>query len=293
MSPFVIIFPLISAAIYAVGAMLVKRAMESGIGPWRTTFACNLAMALVQQPCWIFATQPFAWNHAAHAMLAGTTFFIGQVFTFLALNRGDVSVATPVLGTKVIFVAGLTIAMLGDRVQPSWWVAVILTVVGTALLSYNPKSHPRHVALSIGFGLIAASSFALTDILVQKWARLWSFGNFVPVMFATVGVLSFSFVPLFSGKLLALPARTWRWLAPGATLLAVQALGMAFAISTYGHATVVNIAYNSRGMWTILLVWTVGHWFGNTERDQGHGVMARRLVGAALLVTAIALVSLK
>ncbi len=292
MSPAVIFIPLTTALFYALGALAVKRALDSGIGPWRTAFVCNLAMALVLQPCWLLASQPFAWPHAAHAMIAGAIFFVGQIFTFLALNRGDVSVATPVLGTKVVFVAGLTMVLLGDRVAAVWWVAVFLTVIGTALLSYDPKAHPRHLALSLGCGFAAAASYAFTDILVQKWAPLWSFGNFAPTMFATVGVLALAFVPMFSGNIFALPARTWRWLAPGALLLALQALGMAFVIAQYGHATVVNIAYNSRGMWTIAIVWSVGHHFGNTEREQGHGVMARRLGGAVLLVAAIVLVSI-
>ncbi len=291
MSPLCIILPLCSALLYAVAALLLKRALDTGAGPWRAAFVSNMAMMLVQQPFWLLATKPFAWTGVAQAALAGSAFFAGQFFTFLALNRGDVSVATPVLGTKVIFVAALTVLLVGDRLRASWWIAVVLTALGTVLLGWQPRVHPRHVALSIGCGLGAAFSFSLTDILVQKWAPRWGFGNFAPTMFATLGVLSLAYVPFFSKRLRDMPAKTWRWLAPGALLLAVQALGVVFAIASYGHATVVNIAYNSRGMWSIVLVWTVGHWFRNAEREQGHGVMGLRLAAASMLVAAIVLVS--
>jgi hypothetical protein len=77
----------------------------------------------------------------------------------------------------------------------------------------------------------------------------------------------------------------------GAALLAVQALGLAFALTTYGEATRVNIAYNSRGLWSVMLIWVFGHWFRNTEREAGTQTMLRRLAGASLLVTAIFIAS--
>gem|GEM_PF-4668141 len=40
------------------------------------------------------------WQPAVTALL----FFVAQVLVFLAITRGDVSVAAPVLGAKVIFV---------------------------------------------------------------------------------------------------------------------------------------------------------------------------------------------
>jgi len=73
--------------------------------------------------------------------------------------------------------------------------------------------------------------------------------------------------------------------------LAVQALGLAFALSTFGEATKMNIAYNSRGLWSVVLIWAFGHWFGNTEREGGTRRMLRRLAGATLLVAAILIAS--
>jgi len=70
----------------------------------------------------------------------------------------------------------------------------------------------------------------------------------------------------------------------------VQASGVAWGIVNLG-ATTTNVLYNSRGVWSVVLVWWVGHWFGNTERARGPGVMLRRLAGSLLLLSAILLLT--
>ncbi len=290
MLPGQILIPLITAFLYALAVIFLKRALADGAGRWRVTFACNLVMAVGYQACWAVHTQPFSAIGAMHAALAGSTFFAGQIFTFLALNRGDVSVVTPILGTKVIWVAWFSVLLVGRAHPPLIWIAVFLTALGAAILGYQPGKHPRHVALSIATGLATAGSFALTDVLVMMYAPVWGFGSFVPAMFLVVGVLSLGFIPMIKAEGWAsgwAPA----WLGPGAALLAAQALWMAFAISTFGHVTTINIAYSSRGLWSIVLVWAFGHWFGNTERERGTPAMLLRLAGASLLVTAIFIAS--
>jgi drug/metabolite transporter (DMT)-like permease len=283
----ILIIPLTAAFLYAVAAILLKRALADGVGRWRVTFACNLVMALGYQVCWVAHTQPFNASGAAHAALAGCTFFAGQAFTFLALNRGDVSVVTPILGTKVIWVAAFTMLLAGHGHPPHVWAAVFMTAIGAAILGYQPGVHPRRVALSVGAAVATSGSFGLTDVLVQKYAPEWGFGSFVPAMFLTVGILSLVFIPLLWDGSGWAPG----WLGPGAAVLAVQALGLAFALSTFGEATRINIAYNSRGLWSVVLIWAFGHWFGNTEREGGTRQMLRRLAGAALLVVAIFIAS--
>ncbi len=286
MLPGQIIFPLVTALLYALATIFLKRALQDGAGPWRATFICNMVMAIGYQACWVMRTQPFSGIGMTHAIIAGCIFFAGQIFTFLALIRGDVSVATPILGTKVIWVAGLSYLLAGHAVSPHIWLAVFLTAVGTATLGFQPGTHPRRVALSIGLALATALSFAMTDVMVLKYAPEWGFGSFIPAMFLVVGVLSLGLLPLLKG-----PTWAGMWLGPGALLLAVQALGNAFAIATFGHVTTINIVYNSRGLWSILLIWVFGHWFGNTERDRGTPTMLLRLGGAGLLVTAIFIAS--
>jgi drug/metabolite transporter (DMT)-like permease len=281
--PVLILIPLVSALLYAVAAILLKGALAQGVQRWRVTFVCNMVMALGYQVCWVVHTQPFSVPGAGYAAIAACTFFAGQVFTFLALSRGDVSVVTPILGTKVIWVAAFSTLLAGRHLSPQLWAAVFATALGTAILGYQRGKHPRRVALSVGAALATSGSFGLTDVLVQKYGSQWGFGSFVPAMFLGVGILSLGFLPLLKGGGGWAPVQ----LGVGSVLLAVQALGLAFALSTYGEATRVNIAYNSRGLWTVVLIWAFGHWFGNREREAGTRTMLQRLAGAGLLVVAI------
>ncbi len=286
-----VVIPLLSGLGYAMAALFLKRATEGGTGPWRAAFIVNCVQALAFAPFWLLGGGEITWERIGHAVIAGFTFFIGQIFTFFALSRGDVSVTTPVLGTKVILVALFTVTIVRQPLPAIWWSAVFLTALATALLGggKRPSDRSAYIA-SIVFGLPAAAAFALTDVFCQMWAPAFGFGHFSPIMFLAVAVFSVTLVPFFHAPLHAIASPNWKWLIGGAVLIAIQASGVAFSIIRYGNATTTNILYNTRAVWSVLLVWSIGHWFANTERDQGHGVMGRRLIGSALLLLAIVLV---
>ncbi len=277
--------PLISAFLYAVAALCLKRGTEGGVGPWRVGFVCNVLQALGFAPCW-FLGGNLTEAGFLHAAICGVCFFCGQVLTFLALSRGDVSLTTPVMGSKVLFVALIAGLSGGEQLTRGVWGGAILTTLATVLMGggHSGGSKPGVVAASFGFGFAAALAFALTDVLVQWWAPAVGFGHFAPIMFGTVAVLSVFLVPFFRGGLGGL---AWGWVGGGALLLTVQAAGVAYAIIAYGSATLTNVLYNSRGIWSVVLVWAVGHWFANRENQVGRGIMARRLAGALLLLSAI------
>jgi drug/metabolite transporter (DMT)-like permease len=133
--------------------------------------------------------------------------------------------------------------------------------------------------------------FALADVLVQKWVTAQSFPRFVPVMCGAIAVMSLVLVPFFRESLWAIPKPIWWYLVWGSCVLAGQALLMLFVLSRYGHATAVNILYSTRGIWSVLLVWILGHWMAtHEEQAAGHKTMALRLVGASVLLVAVILV---
>jgi drug/metabolite transporter (DMT)-like permease len=285
--PLATILPLCAALGYAFAALMLKRATGRGAGPWRVTFITNWAAAAVFSPWWFAPHLPFTWSNLMHAIACGITFFIGQIFTFLALSRGDVSVATPVLGTKVIFVAIFAIAWAGEKLNGGMWLAAFLTAIATMLLGGRSASHAHHFGKSLFYGFSAAASFALTDVLQQRWVQQWGFGPFAASMFLTIAVLSFGLIPVFSAPLRDLAAASWRWALAGGLALSLQATGMAYSIATFHEVTTTNILYNTRGIWSVVLVWVIGHWFENAEREQGTSIMLRRLFAAMLLLVAV------
>jgi drug/metabolite transporter (DMT)-like permease len=285
------LIPLGSALGYAFAALMLKRATE-GAGPWRVNFSTNWVQAILFSLFWLLPVEHAATSsNVTHAVISGTIFFCGQIFTFLALSRGDVSVATPVLGSKVVFVALFSAAVGSEKIEPTTWLAVLLTAGATVLLGFSHANADRDAILrSLIYGFTAAAFYAWTDITQQRWVHQWGFTHYVATLFLTVAVLSLTLIPLLRNDGRDVPASSWRWILTGGCTLAVQACGIAWSIVTIG-ATSTNVLYNSRGLWSVILVWTVGSWFGNAERSRGRAVMFRRLGGSLLLLAAILLIA--
>lgn len=288
--PFHLLFPLASSFSYVLAVLLVKRASAFGVGLWRTTFIANVAMAVCFLPL-LFLGGPgqppgMLWQPA----LASFLFFSGQIATFLALE-GDVSIATPVLGLKILLVALFSAVLLADPIPLKWWVAAFLSTLAIVMLNFGSSRVPhRRIGATAIWAALAAGAYALTDVLVQKWAPAWGPGIFLPIMFGSLAIYSLGIIPRFQAPLTAIPRATWPWLLPGAILLAIQAASVAYALAAYGDATVVNIVYSSRGLWSVVAVWFIGHWFGNEERALPAGLLRNRLVGAILMLAAIGLI---
>jgi len=217
-------------------------------------------------------------------------FFTAQTLMFLAITRGDVSVATPVMGTKVLIVAFLSLIVLPGPVPLRWWIAAFLSTAGVYFLSRGDGKARRNALEALLFAGGAAACFSMNDVLVQKWVPAWGVGRFLPLMFSGVALMSFLFVPLFHAPLREIPRGGRSWVAAGAFLLGVQAVGILFAIGRFGDATAVNIVYSIRGMLSVILVWMVGHWFLNEEQKLGRGVLVQRFIGSTLMVSAVVLV---
>ncbi len=317
------LMPLGSALGYVVAVLLVKRASAHGVGLWRTAFVSNLAMGLCFAPLWALggAEPEFArlWQPLAFAAL----FFAGQVFTFAAL-AGDVSLATPVLGLKIIFVAGASAWLLDDAVRPAWWIAAVLATVAVGLLQSTPRGTPatataggaraasgtrtraaegagdprpggaggrQTAGRTIVYAALAALAFAFSDVLVQRFVPAWGAGRFLPLGFGCVAFFSLGLIPLFQAPLRRVPSAAWRWLAPGSILLALQAASMAYTLGTHGRATVANILYSTRGLWSVLAVGLLGAWLGTADEQKlPRAIFRRRLLGSGLLLAAVALV---
>jgi drug/metabolite transporter (DMT)-like permease len=281
--------PLASSLVYVAAVLLVKRSAAYGVGLWRTTFVSNVTMGVCFAPLWLLGGPGQPITAYWQPVLGGALFFLGQIFTFMALQRGDVSVATPVLGLKVVLVVFFSVLLLTGAVPFTVWLAAGLSTLGITLLSRGGRQAHHAVGRTIFQAAVAAASFAASDVLVQKWTPAWGVGRFLPLMFGVVMVLSAGFVPFFSAPLRQVPRAAWPWLLGGAVALAVQAANMAVTLGVFGDATTVNIVYASRGLWSVLAVWLVGHWFRNEEGSLDAAILRSRLMGAGLMLAAIAL----
>jgi drug/metabolite transporter (DMT)-like permease len=299
--------PLIAAVLYVIGALLLKRASDLGADVWRTTRIINYTTAAVAVPLWLLGGTIPASTLWWQPPVAGLLFFAGQVFTLLALSKGDVSVATPVLGVKILLVALLSVVLTGDPIGARLWTAAGLSSVAIALLNLDrghrflirgplPPGDAR-VGRTIVLAGLGAASYACFDVLVQKFSPAWGTGRIVPLAMASAAVYSIPLRRFDRAKARVHQAsdggRAYTpWLAAGAVCFAVQGLTFISTISIYRQATSANVLYSSRGLWSVVAVWGIGHWFTNREQHLGARVLVWRFIGAILLMAAIVMVLL-
>jgi drug/metabolite transporter (DMT)-like permease len=287
-----VLIPLACAILYPIGTLLMKRAIDKGADMPSTLIANFWGMALVFALAFPLESRPIPWELAWQPLLIGLTSFGGQGCAILAFASGDLTVATPALGSKVLMVALLTEALLGLSVPLPWWIAASLSFAAVFFLQAGAPHLRRGTLRALVFSLLAAAFFALGDVLIQKWAPRWGAFHFLPPMALATAVYSLALVPRLRAAPWALPAGGFQWLAAGSLVLGLQSLLLTAVIGAYGQVTLVNIVFSSRGLWNFVLIWFAGHWFRNTERAAGGAVMARRLVGAGLMFAAIVIVSL-
>ncbi len=281
--------PFASSLLYVTAALFLRQAAREGAGPWRTGFICNTVAAGL-----FLGLLPFGGQWPGLALIwqpfVVACFFVsGQILTFFALEKGDVSVATPVMGCKLIIVAFLAATLTTEVVTASLWCAAILSTLGIAFLNRGPSQKHRYVLRTILLAFLAGASYAFFDVLIMKWAPAWGAGRFLPTAMLMAGILSLGFVPLFRQPLTQLPRPAIRPLFLGAFFMAMQAIILVSGLAIFGDATAMNVIYSLRGLWSVAAVWFIGHWFANDEREVGAITMRWRLLGAMCLSAAVVL----
>ena len=216
--------------------------------------------------------------------IVGGLFVAGQTFVVLAVMYGDVSIAAPVMGVKVLIVPAASRFFFDEELSMRVWIAAAIAVAGIVFVQTRDTSvrHSRIVA-SVSFALLAACAMTLFDLLIQQWAPVWGAGYFLPIAISCAAFFSLAFLPLADR-----PADLWRLgvmpsLAAGVFLMAAQALGMTITLGLFGDATRVNIVYSLRGLWGVLFTWILVHQVKASGSGPNHRTMVMRLIGAILI----------
>lgn len=228
------------------------------------------------------------WFMVWQPAVIGALFIAGQLFTFLAVARGDVSIAAPVLGVKVLIVPAAATFFIEEELSTRVWIAAAVAVTGIAFVQTQDSAvHRSRILASVGYALIAACSMSLFDLLIQRWAPAWGAGYFLPIALASAALLSLAFLPLANLPSDLRRPDVLRPLALGSLLMTLQAIGMTVTLGLFGDATRVNIVYSLRGLWGVLLTWALVHNLGNTASGPSHRTMVMRLVGAILIAISV------
>ncbi len=282
-----------AALLSAIGALFTKRAFQGGLGAYYGILVGNWIFLLIISPTWFLLSPEVSikqWWWLP--IVTGVVLTAGVYTNYFALHRGDVSVATPLLGLKTFFVAAISALVLRDQIPIAWWIASLLCMGALALFAYkNPQHSSSNARDTILLSILSAFCFALIDILIQEYAQ--RFGFFHLMVLAQLVVCGFSTVLVLFLK----PSRgtlnreTISWLAIGTLFIASGFMVLSGTIAYYKTATALNVIFSIRGLFSVILVWTIGPLLDNQERKAGSRVLMFRLVGAGLLLLAILLLS--
>lgn len=285
-----LLLPLLAALAFALGAMVYKRAYQEGAGLAHLAVVNNVILGVIFLPLLGLERQPLPWHDWVLPVLTALTWAIGHLLNVVSLRLGDVSLATPLLGAKVIFVALIGWFVFGQKLSAPQWFSAALATAGVVTMGLTDFRPGRRAGLTTVTALGCALSFALTDTMIQAWGPRFGVWGFLALVFASVGAISVLLMPYFGMSSLRAPWKAWRWILVGAVLSGIQAIIITGTIAVWRDAAGVNVVYATRGLWSIALVWTAGHWLKNTERHTtGPRVMAQRLAGAALIVGGVVL----
>ncbi len=291
--PLHLLFPLFSSVVFVLGMLWVKRAISAGASPWTSTFLSNFWLAGTWALLGVArgAVLPVeAWGEAA---LVGVAFVCGQLFSFLAFQHGDVSVATPVFGVKVIAVAAILALVSDEPIGGRIWVGALLATLGIGVIqagggrSGKEKLSAWRTTSTILLALASATSLSLFDVGLQLWGRRWGTAAFLPVTFIAAGLLSCGFLPWSDRPRRLRELGIVTPLVVGTLLIAVQAMSMSYSLGRFGDATRINIVYALRGLWAVGLPWLLARALATAEAKVGSKVMLLRLAGALLLTASV------
>ena len=288
--PIHLLFPLFSSFVFVIAMLIAKQAIDRGARPWTGTFLANIWLAVLFSLIAFLRGKLVPWEAWPGASLTGVCFVFGQLFTFLAFRFGDVSVATPVFGVKILIVAVLSAFAAELQIPVPVWIAALLATAGIILVQVTGstgRADRRRQALSVLLAFLAALSLSLFDVTLQSWAAAWDKLAYLTAVFVSCAVVSLIFVPWIDrpASLIRLGVH-WKLLV-ATLLMSIQATSMSYVLSTYGDATRVNVVYALRGLWGVILAWGLAKFFANSESKLSARTMQLRLAGASLLTFAV------
>lgn len=281
-----LLLPLLASLLFVGGMIFTKHASIAGIGPPTIMFATNITAAGLFSFLWLLGGEDVSidlwWQPVAIASL----YLVGLSFTFLAIEMGDVSIAAPVFGIKVVLVAFLLTVVDAVPLDGSIWFAACLATVGIGLIQWTGQGERHHVWMTVLYACISSGAFAAFDVLVQRWAPQWGAGRLLPVIYWTIGASSLLLLPWVQWSEMR-RVEIQKLVLPSALLVSLQAICIVAAVGVFGDAARVNVIYALRGLWGVVLAWWAARIWGGREAHLNWSTLFTRFLGAAVLTVAV------
>ncbi|MCC6579128.1 MAG: EamA family transporter [Phycisphaeraceae bacterium] len=224
------------------------------------------------------------------SLLGNAGFYIvGQMGLFIALRHTQPSRVSPMLGLKVLVLAGLTVGLLHDTLTGWQWAGAALCAAAAWALNGTGGSIPRKAlaALSMTIAGYSLSDFCIRLFIDSMAAtpRLQAGMICVFACYVVSGVSGVAMLPWFGSRRLA----DWRDAVPFAVawFISMCLLYVCFALLGIVFG---NIMQSTRGLISIgmgAMLAHLGH--HHLEQKLPRGVLVGRLIAAVLMTLAVGL----
>ncbi|HAV12605.1 MAG TPA: hypothetical protein DCX06_03775 [Opitutae bacterium] len=271
---------------YAVAAVFSKQALSRGAGILRLSFLVNLLFLPIFGVLLLEHEGAVPWELIHLPALTGVMFFVGQLFTFAAIRFGDVSLQTPMMGTKAVFAVILAVICGTEVIGLPIFMAAFVAMLGVGFLGFSGTGAER-VGVSIVLALLSSLFFAGSDTMVGMFAGGFGLPLFLFITMGVNALLSFVLIPFFREPLSSIPTAAWPWMLGACLLMGLQALLLNYTLARYQHVSEINILYSTRGLWSVVFGALAIRIFSQTDKADHRGIYILRFTGALLMCVAI------
>jgi hypothetical protein len=249
---------------------------------------------------------PFVWVPEGWMVLKGVMqplilsvmFYLGgQLCLMLALKHAEPSRVSPLLGFKIVVLAGMATVMAqpaaGGKVQGlTWlqWVAVALSVTAAVALNFSGARLRRRALAAVVLACVAYSMSDWNIATLVVGIRTLAPESHAPFLagafgYTLSGILALCFFPFVGTR----DPKAWRDSAPFASFW-FAAMLMLYTCFGLEGPLLGNILQSTRGLMSILLGSLLVYWgHFHIEPLGGKGVFARRLAAGVLMFLAVSL----
>ena len=284
----------LAAAIISSFANIVDSHLVSKKMPSLFSFMIPMGLTQITASVLLLILFPFqynpGWAHLLIGLGSGLLNASGFAIVLNTLRKSEVSRVIPVISISPIFVALLSIPLLGEKLGYWQWLAILLTVAGAVLISLQRSRHDGKARLQKSFFiLLVVALMSATAAIGFKFAlEKMSFWNMYSIngISTAIVVLSISLRTANLAELKNLPQRTQKILfVAGDQCLGIISGILAFKAMGIGQISLVNPILNIRPAFVFIFSLILGWLFPKMINDR----IDRRTI--AIKVIAIAMIT--
>jgi len=295
-----ILFGLLTAFLQSVSYLFSKQLVR--VQQWsmpRLLAMAHVLMGLAAIPVWWLVRPAGGFDPAADLPWAVGVigfYLLGQAGLLYALKHTDASRVAPLLGLKIVMLAGFTVLLMDQPLSVMQWAGVLIATAAAFVLNHAGGRNPWPAVIAI---LATCACYSLSDLCIRQLIDQLAVGGEMQreggrvivsvrataMSYLLGGVVGAAAMPWLGSRRVA----DWRAVTPYA---AVWFSAMLFMFATIGLVNVVlaNILQSTRGLMAIGLgVALAAAGWTHLEAETERGVLIRRIAAAVLMTGAVGL----